>query len=165
ETGLAPSRLVLEITETLLMQHSDTVMATLQQIADLGVRLALDDFGTGYCSLGYLKRFPLHLLKVDRSFIAGVPEDADAAIIGLGQSLGLEVIAEGVERPEHMQFLIDAGCRYAQGYGFSRPKAAADLQRSFSAEGCFEELWCLLPDHAANVRRIGVCTPSGSRTA
>ncbi len=170
ETGLAPSRLVLEITETLLMQHSDTVMATLQQIADLGVRLALDDFGTGYCSLGYLKRFPLHLLKVDRSFIAGVPEDADAAvisraIIGLGQSLGLEVIAEGVERPEHMQFLIDAGCRYAQGYGFSRPKAAADLQRSFSAEGCFEELWCLLPDHPANVRRIGVCTPSGSRTA
>jgi len=170
ETGLAPSRLVLDITETLLMQHSDTVMATLQQIADLGVRLALDDFGTGYCSLGYLKRFPLHLLKVDRSFIAGVPEDADAAvisraIIGLGQSLGLEVIAEGVERPEHMQFLIDAGCRYAQGYGFSRPKAAADLLRSFSAEGCFEELWCLLPDHAANVRRIGVCTPSGSRTA
>lgn len=151
ETGLAAKRLVLEITETLLMQHSDTLMATLRQIADLGVRLALDDFGTGYCSLGYLKRFPLHLLKVDRSFIAGVPEDPDSmvisrAIIGLGQSLGLEVIAEGVERPEHMQFLIDAGCRYAQGYGFSRPRPPSELQRAFSAEGCFEELWCLLPD-------------------
>ena len=161
ETGLTPTRLVLEITETLLMQHSDTVMGTLRQLAELGVRLALDDFGTGYCSLGYLKRFPLHMLKVDRSFIAGVPEDPDSvvisrAIIGLGQSLGLEVIAEGVERPEHMQFLIDAGCRYAQGYGFSQPKAAEQLQQSFSVDGCFEDLWCLLPEVTGRLgRKVG----------
>lgn len=166
ETGLAPTRLVLEITETLLMQHSDTVMTTLQQVADLGVRLALDDFGTGYCSLGYLKRFPLHLLKVDRSFIAGVPEDPDSvvisrAIIGLGQSLGLEVIAEGVERPEHVQFLVEAGCRYAQGYGFSRPKAAAELQQYFSPDGCLEEFQSLLPTLPSAAETAGRCARVG----
>ena len=102
-TGLRPDSLLLEITETLLMQDSEATMSSLHEIAALGVRLALDDFGTGYCSLGYLKRYPLHVLKVDRSFIAAAPEDPDSvaisrAVIGLGQSLGLAVVAEGVER-------------------------------------------------------------------
>lgn len=150
ETGLPPSSLVLEITETLLMHDSQLMLSSLHEIAALGVRLALDDFGTGYCSLGYLKRFPLHILKVDRSFIAAAPQDSDSvaisrAIIGLGHSLGLVVIAEGVERPEQLQFLTAEGCQNAQGYWFSRPRPAAELQRLFSDEDCFEGLWCLLP--------------------
>lgn len=150
ETGLPPRSLVLEITETLLMQDSELMLSSLREIAALGVRLALDDFGTGYSSLGYLKRFPLHILKVDRSFIAAAPEDADSvaisrAIIGLGHSLGLAVIAEGVERPEQLRFLIAEDCQNAQGYWFSRPEPAAELERLFSDTAGFEGLWCLLP--------------------
>lgn len=136
ETGLAPTSLVLEITESLLMQDSERVQGCLRRIAGLGVRLALDDFGTGYSSLGYLKRFPLHILKVDRSFIAGAPGDADSvvisrAIIGLGQSLGLSVVAEGVEHREQLEFLLAEGCQNAQGYWFGRPQPADALQRLF----------------------------------
>ncbi|EXF46774.1 putative sensory box/GGDEF family protein [Pseudomonas sp. BAY1663] len=150
ETELPPASLVLEITETLLMQDSELMLNSLREIAALGVRLALDDFGTGYSSLGYLKRFPLHILKVDRSFIAAAPEDADSvaisrAVIGLGHSLGLAVIAEGVERPEQLQFLIDEGCQNAQGFWFSRPRPAAELQRLFNGENCFDGFWGLLP--------------------
>ncbi len=148
ETQLPASSLVLEITETLLMQHSDAVLMALQEIADLGVRLALDDFGTGYCSLGYLKQFPLHILKVDRSFIAGVAEDADAAvisraIIGLGQSLGLTVVAEGVEEASHLAFLEAECCEYAQGYLFSRPLLADALRQRFRHDHCVDGLWQL----------------------
>lgn len=133
ETGADPGSLVLEITETLLMQDSELVQRNLRHAAELGVRLALDDFGTGYSSLGYLKRFPLHILKVDRSFIAGAPGDADAvvlsrAIIGLGQSLGLQVIAEGVEHGEQLEFLREQGCDCAQGYFLARPLRAQDLE-------------------------------------
>jgi EAL domain-containing protein (putative c-di-GMP-specific phosphodiesterase class I) len=133
ETGADPGSLVLEITETLLMQDSELVQRNLRHAAELGVRLALDDFGTGYSSLGYLTRFPLHILKVDRSFIAGAPGDADAvvlsrAIIGLGQSLGLQVIAEGVEHGEQLDFLREQGCDCAQGYFLARPLRAQDLE-------------------------------------
>ncbi|TBV12401.1 putative bifunctional diguanylate cyclase/phosphodiesterase [Stutzerimonas kirkiae] len=142
ETGLAPGSLVLEITETLLMQDSMLVRNNLQRIAGLGVRLALDDFGTGYCSLGYLKRFPLHILKVDRSFISGTPENAESlvisrAIIGLGQSLGLSVVAEGVEEQAQLDFLDAEHCPFVQGYWFSRPIPAAQLQEMFSESGAF----------------------------
>ena len=138
ETGLSPAHLVLEITETLLMQQCDEMLAALHGIADLGVRLALDDFGTGYCSLGYLKRFPLHILKVDRSFIAGVPDDADAAvisraIIGLGHSLGLTVVAEGVEQVAQLRSLGEERCGYAQGYLFAQPCTADELQVRFGS--------------------------------
>ena len=126
ETGLAPQSLVLEITESLMMQDGAETLACLRELAAHGVRLALDDFGTGYSSLGYLKRFPLDLLKVDRSFIGKVPDDPELsaicrAIIGLGRSLGLEVVAEGVEHPEHLEFLRKEGCRFAQGFLFSPP--------------------------------------------
>ena len=148
ETQLPPTSLVLEITETLLMQHSDSVLAALQDIADLGVRLALDDFGTGYCSLGYLKQFPLHILKVDRSFIARAAENADSAvisraIIGLGHSLGLTVIAEGVEQQAQLAFLRSERCDYAQGYLFGRPLPPDDLQQLFGSEQGVDGLWCL----------------------
>ncbi|MDG9784779.1 putative bifunctional diguanylate cyclase/phosphodiesterase [Metapseudomonas otitidis] len=145
ETGLDPASLVLEITESLLMQDGADTLACLRELACQGVRLALDDFGTGYSSLGYLKRFPLHILKVDRSFIAGVPDDAELrtisrAIIGLGASLGLEVIAEGVESPAQLDFLLDEDCRYAQGFWFSQPRAPDHLQRLLDGE---DSLACL----------------------
>ncbi|MBK3870151.1 EAL domain-containing protein [Pseudomonas stutzeri] len=149
ETGLPPPSLLLEITETLLMHDSESMLACLCEIAALGVRLALDDFGTGYCSLGYLKRYPLHVLKVDRSFIAAAPVDADSvaisrAIIGLGQSLGLDVIAEGVERPDQVAFLDDEGCQTVQGYWFSPPRMAPELECLFDRERCIDGLWGLL---------------------
>ena len=100
------------------------------------MRLALDDFGTGYSSLGYLTRFPLHTLKVDKSFIIGVEQDAELgtisrAIIKLGQGLNLEVIAEGVEQPSHLEFLREQGCRYAQGYLLSKPQPVKALEQLF----------------------------------
>ena len=133
ETGLPPASLVLEITESLLMQDSAENLASLRALAAMGVRLALDDFGTGYSSLAYLARFPLHILKVDRSFLAGAPGARELsticrAIIGLGNSLGLQVIAEGVEAPAHQHFLRREGCAHAQGYWFSRPCPAAELE-------------------------------------
>lgn len=133
-TGLPPASLVLEITETHLMQDSNATLGALRQLAALGVRLALDDFGTGYSSLGYLKRFPLHMLKIDKSFIGGLPQDTELAvisraIIGLGHSLGLAVVAEGVEHAQHLEFLRSEGCLLAQGFGFSPPCPAAVLER------------------------------------
>lgn len=149
ETGLPPQSLLLEITETLLMQDSEMLLSSLHEIAALGVRLALDDFGTGYCSLGYLKRYPLHVLKVDRSFIAAAPDDADSvaisrAVIGLGQSLGLAVVAEGVERFDQVAFLVAEGCQMVQGYWFSPPKPAAELQQLFDRKQCVDGFWGLL---------------------
>jgi EAL domain-containing protein (putative c-di-GMP-specific phosphodiesterase class I) len=131
------------------MEDSVQTLACLRELASLGIQLALDDFGTGYSSLGYLKRFPLHILKVDKTFISGTSADGDSqlisrAIIGLGLSLGLEVVAEGVEHSEHLDFLRAEGCRLAQGYWFSRPRPPAELERLFSGEDCFEGLCCLL---------------------
>ncbi|UUY09367.1 EAL domain-containing protein [Pseudomonas sp. J452] len=150
DSGLPPASLVLEITESQLMQDCTATLITLRELASLGVRLALDDFGTGYSSLGYLKRFPLHILKVDKSFINGAPQDADQttisrAIIGLGHSLGLQVVAEGVEHAGHLEFLRAEGCHLAQGYWFSHPRPAAELQRLFNGEDCFAGLCNQLP--------------------
>ena len=143
ESGLPPASLVLEITESQLMEDSALTLACLRELASFGIQLALDDFGTGYSSLGYLKRFPLHILKVDKSFISGVTEDGDSqmisrAIIGLGLSLGLEVVAEGVERKEHIDFLRAEGCCLAQGFLLSRPQPPADMERLFSHVDCFD---------------------------
>ncbi|TBV03477.1 putative bifunctional diguanylate cyclase/phosphodiesterase [Phytopseudomonas dryadis] len=143
DSGLPAASLVLEITESQLMEDSAQTMACLRELAGLGIQLALDDFGTGYSSLGYLKRFPLHILKVDKSFISGTPSDPDSrvisrAIIGLGLSLGLEVVAEGVENAEHLDFLRLEHCRLAQGFWFSRPRSASELERLLSGEEGFE---------------------------
>jgi EAL domain-containing protein (putative c-di-GMP-specific phosphodiesterase class I) len=150
DSGLPPASLILEITESQLMHDNAETLSCLNELASLGVLLALDDFGTGYSSLGYLKRFPLHILKVDKSFIGGTPDDSELstisrAIIGLGRSLGMEVVAEGVESNAQLDFVVGEGCHYAQGYWFSRPRPAAKLQQLFSGEDCFEGLWCLLP--------------------
>ncbi len=127
--GIDPALLELELTESLVMENTELVQAHLRRIRETGVGLAIDDFGTGYSSLAYLKRFPVDRLKVDQSFVRDLtddPEDATIvrAIIQLGHSLHLEVIAEGTETPEQMAFLLREGCSAAQGYLFSPPLPA-----------------------------------------
>ena len=143
ESGLPPASLILEITESQMMHDDMDTLACLHELSSLGVLLALDDFGTGYSSLGYLTRFPLHILKLDKSFVNGLPCDnkqraISQAIIGLGRSLGLEVVAEGIETPTQLEFVMGEGCHYAQGYWFSRPQPAARIHPLLSAEHCFE---------------------------
>jgi EAL domain-containing protein (putative c-di-GMP-specific phosphodiesterase class I) len=131
-TGADPARLKLELTEGLLLNDINDAVIKMDQLHALGVSLSLDDFGTGYSSLSYLKRLPLDQLKIDQSFVRDVMTDPnDAAIcrvvIGLGKSLGLAVIAEGVETEEQQGFLIKEGCLFAQGYYYARPLPEADL--------------------------------------
>jgi diguanylate cyclase (GGDEF)-like protein/PAS domain S-box-containing protein len=126
ETGLKPNYLELELTESILMKREDVTNKTLHKLNAMGVRLSIDDFGTGYSSLSYLKRFPIDKLKIDQSFIQDVVSDPDnaaivAAIITLGHSLGLKVIAEAVETREQLEFLRSIECDEMQGYLFSRP--------------------------------------------
>jgi diguanylate cyclase (GGDEF)-like protein/PAS domain S-box-containing protein len=125
ESGLEPRSLTLEITETVLMADTDLTVERLRELKDLGVRLALDDFGTGYSSLSYLSRFPVDILKMDRSFLReGATPDASGlanAVVALGTTLELEVVAEGIEFPEQWHSLRDLGCELGQGYFFARP--------------------------------------------
>jgi diguanylate cyclase (GGDEF)-like protein/PAS domain S-box-containing protein len=124
DAGLPPEWLELELTESILIQDARDAMLRLQALATLGVKLAIDDFGTGYSSLAYLKRFPIGRLKIDRSFISGLPADESdvaivRAIVHMGHSMRLQVVAEGVETPAQRQFLHDAGCDLFQGYLFA----------------------------------------------
>jgi len=137
-SGLEAQWLELEVTEGAAMHDVDATIATLHAFKAIGVRLSIDDFGTGYSSLAYLKRFPIDKLKVDQSFVRNMTEDAnDAAIarsvIALGHSLGLTVIAEGVETDAHLRLLEEYGCDEYQGYLFSRPKPAAELRALLDA--------------------------------
>ena len=132
DSGLSPDRVVLEITESTLMHDARSALRVLQRLKDLGVSLAIDDFGTGYSSLGYLQRFPLDVLKVDKSFVAGLGqapggEEIVAAVVGLAHALGLRVVAEGVETHRQLAALQELGCDFAQGYLFSPPVPAEDL--------------------------------------
>lgn len=138
QTGMDPALLELEITEGVLMQNVDSTMVALNRLKALGVRLAIDDFGTGYSSLSYLQRFPIDVLKIDQSFIRGLGRDSnDAALVGaiisLGKSLNLRVIAEGVETLEQLNFLKALHCEEGQGYYFSKavePDAFVQYLRS-----------------------------------
>ena len=126
QTQLRPSALVLELTESSLMLETDIVRETLDAIDEMGVQIALDDFGTGYSSLSYVKRFPIDVLKIDRSFVRGIPAQANdtvitTAIISMAHSLGIKVIAEGVETADQLAFLRAHGCDAMQGYYFSKP--------------------------------------------
>jgi EAL domain-containing protein (putative c-di-GMP-specific phosphodiesterase class I) len=131
QTGLAPHRLELEVTETSLMRDSTAVLDVLGELRRSGVAIAVDDFGSGYSSLGYLKRFPIDKLKIDRTFIAGCTDaDNDAAIttaiIALGKALNLKVVAEGVETQAQLDFLRGRGCEIAQGFLLAEPLSARD---------------------------------------
>ena len=128
-SGLPPSSLVLEITESrVMLADTDLAVRRLQELKELGVRLAMDDFGTGYSSLSYLGRFPVDILKMDRSFLASRSNDTlAAAIIALGENLTLEVVAEGIEHPEQALWLQDVGCELGQGFHFARPMSDGAL--------------------------------------
>lgn len=132
ETGLNPSVLELEVTESFLLQNEQQGIEVLHALKALGVSLSMDDFGTGFSSLSYLKKLPLDQLKIDQSFIQSLPDDAEdlaivEAIIAVGQAVGVEVIAEGVETEAQAAFLLEKGCLFAQGYRFSRPLPAEDF--------------------------------------
>ena len=137
ETNLKPCSLELEITESAVMHDPMRTLHVLQQLHDLGVQLSIDDFGTGYSSLTYLRRFPLHSVKIDRSFVLNIPEDEGCiplvrAIIGLAHQLNLKVVAEGVETEEQLAFLKTHQCDALQGYLFSHPVTAGVLETDFS---------------------------------
>lgn len=139
ETGLKGSQLELEITESTIMKRAEEVIETLEKIKKMGVILAVDDFGTGYSSLSYLKRFPIDLLKIDRAFVSDITSDqVDAEIVTiiimLAHSLGLKVIAEGVETVLQKEFLAKEGCDYMQGYLLGKPMPADEFEASFFIE-------------------------------
>jgi EAL domain-containing protein (putative c-di-GMP-specific phosphodiesterase class I) len=134
ESGVAPSRLVLEITEGVLIHDPDEMVKRINDLHALGVRVALDDFGSGYSNLGYLQRFPLDKLKIDRSFVAALGRSSNdgviiQAIVALGRALGLSVLVEGVET-EHQRVLLRlAGCDEMQGFLFARPAPAKAIDK------------------------------------
>jgi diguanylate cyclase (GGDEF)-like protein/PAS domain S-box-containing protein len=136
KTGLAASQLKLEITETVLMDNADVARHVLTKLRAKGITLQIDDFGTGYSSLSYLHKLPLQSLKVDRSFIKGLPGSQEeraiiASIVALGKSLNLEVVAEGIETPEQLVQVQALGCHFGQGYLFSKPIPANEIEERF----------------------------------
>jgi diguanylate cyclase (GGDEF)-like protein/PAS domain S-box-containing protein len=133
ETGLDPARLHLEITETALFDDGEAALDTLNRLKELGLRLVLDDFGTGYSSLAFVRHFPIDVLKIDRSFVETVDRNPDdtaivSAVISMGHALGVDVVAEGVETPEHVRRLRALGCSFAQGFLFSHPVPAGRIE-------------------------------------
>ena len=145
KTEVAAHLLELELTERLAMQDAEKLAAVMNRLHDTGVRLSIDDFGTGYSSLMYLKRLPFHVLKIDRSFVMGLPESKDdavicKAIIAMSDALGFQTIAEGVETSDQERYLISIGCLMGQGYKFSKPLKKADfaalMQKPF--KGCYD---------------------------
>ena len=145
---LSPKHIELEITESALMEDVNKSNEILNDLKKRGIRISIDDFGTGYSSLSYLKKFPIDTLKIDQSFVRDVMEDTDdaaivSAIIAMAKSLRLNVIAEGVETLEQLQFLAAKGCNEAQGYYLGRPIPAAEFERLH-----------LLPDSMASQKNL-----------
>jgi EAL domain-containing protein (putative c-di-GMP-specific phosphodiesterase class I) len=139
ETGLEGSCLTLDVTETVYVRTLVGNTATLDSLRDLGARISIDDFGVGYSSLAYLKRLPADALKIDRSFVKGLGEDVEDTaivhmIIELAHTLGLEVIAEGVETEEQARLLREMGCDLAQGYHFARPRPPEEIPTLLSSD-------------------------------
>ncbi|MHB1941432.1 MAG: GGDEF/EAL domain-containing response regulator [Acidiferrobacteraceae bacterium] len=142
ESGMDQGMLELEITESVIMQNALAAVETLNTLSGMGVRLAIDDFGTGYSSLSYLKRFPIDLLKIDQTFVRDITSDPDdaaivRAIITMARSLDIDVIAEGVETREQLEFLHAQGCYQAQGYYFGKPQPADVIEHEISREKVF----------------------------
>lgn len=142
DTGLPANALDLEITESILLQRSEDNVATLRQLSDMGIQLSVDDFGTGYSSLAYLQRYPVNALKIDQSFVRGIAQNSNdralvTAIIAMAHSLGLKVLAEGVETSQQAAFLMEHGCSSAQGFFYSEavpPEVLTDMLETL--DGC-----------------------------
>ncbi|WP_081024177.1 putative bifunctional diguanylate cyclase/phosphodiesterase, partial [Ralstonia solanacearum] len=152
ETGLPPHLLELEITESVLMEDIDANIKQLEALHAAGVNLSIDDFGTGYSSLAYLQRFPIHKLKIDRSFVQRMPGDGEAiagAVIAMAHNLRMQVVAEGVEHAGQLAWLRAAGCDLGQGYLFSRPLYADQLMS-----------WLRRQDNAASPASTGMLPPA-----
>jgi len=135
-SGLAPTRLEIEITESVLLHNKETTLAVLHQLRALGIRIAMDDFGTGYSSLTYLQSFPFDKIKIDRSFVKNITEDASSlnivrAVAALANGMGMTATAEGVETAEQLDRIASEGCTEMQGFLFSRPLPAAEIERQF----------------------------------
>ena len=133
DTGLSSEDLQLEMTEGVLMEDAPTTITVLEALHNLGVRLSIDDFGTGYSSLAYLRRFPVDVLKIDRTFVDGLGKDLEdsaivAAVVSLADTLGFSTIAEGVETELQRDCLVGLGCSRAQGYLFARPVTASEAE-------------------------------------
>jgi diguanylate cyclase (GGDEF)-like protein len=142
EAGLAPGRLTLEMTESVLIDRSDETLALLHELRRIGVRLAIDDFGTGYSSLSYLHRFPVDVVKVDRSFIESLTgEDDETSLVGsiirIGKGLRVTTVAEGIEDTTQLEALQRLGCDHGQGYHFARPMSAADFETYIAERGAW----------------------------
>jgi len=130
---MQPRRLVMEITESVLISDPERAIGVFNELKGLGIRLAMDDFGTGYSSLSHLKQLPIDIVKIDRSFIRETPGDRDdveivTAIIAMSQQLKLMVVAEGIEQRDQKQFLQQLGCAVGQGFFYSKPLVADDLE-------------------------------------
>jgi EAL domain-containing protein (putative c-di-GMP-specific phosphodiesterase class I) len=139
ETGLDPRRLDLELTESILMEDLESVAQDLRQLLDLGVSISIDDFGTGYSSLSYVKRLPVTRIKIDQSFVRNMAQDPNdaaivRAIVTLGHSLELVVVAEGVETADQLAKLREEGCDEVQGFYFGRPMPARDFHQVLAGE-------------------------------
>jgi EAL domain-containing protein (putative c-di-GMP-specific phosphodiesterase class I) len=141
ESGLDPASLILEITETTIMEDSEMTRERLVGLKALGVRLAIDDFGTGYSSLSYLRQLPVDVLKVDKTFVDGIVAGGQAfalarVIVSIGQTLDLDTVAEGVELSSQALALREMGCEIAQGFHFAKPMAAADVADLLAEPHC-----------------------------
>jgi len=158
--GLDPRFLVLEVTESLLMKRPDFTASILETLREKGVQVAIDDFGTGYSSLSYLTKLPLDTLKIDQSFVRQItkmPNETSVvtAIVGMGKSLKLRVIAEGVETVEELRFLRDLGCDEAQGYLFSRPLTSDKFEALVVRQGVSETHWPGIPNSSEVFKQAG----------
>jgi EAL domain-containing protein (putative c-di-GMP-specific phosphodiesterase class I) len=139
-SGLSPFRLELEITESIFLAETETNLATLHQLRELGVRISMDDFGTGYSSLSYLRSFPFDKIKIDRSFVRDLGDRSDClaiirAISGLGRSLNISTTAEGVETMDQLDTLRAEGCTEVQGFLFSAARPASEVQELIAKFG------------------------------
>lgn len=160
DNDLEHDALIVEITESAVMEDLDIAVGRLDQLARLGVKLALDDFGTGYSSLGYLKRLPVDTVKVDQSFVDGLGTDAEdsaivAAVVNLGHTLALNVVAEGVETEEQLAELVALGCDNAQGFLFAPALPPAEFEALLEPGALWRPTRASLPGAAHAERRAG----------